>query len=54
MLEKLELIEVDEEDTSRLRLKFPPCLLYTSELFSQAEKMAKLRYQTYVRKSQED
>ena len=24
MLEKLELIEVDEEDTSRLRLKFPP------------------------------
>ena len=24
------------------------------ELFSQAEKMAKLRYQTYVRKSQED
>ena len=24
MLEKLELVEVDEEDTSRLRLKFPP------------------------------
>ena len=24
MLEKLEIIEVDEEDTSRLRLKFPP------------------------------
>ena len=24
MLEKLQLIEVDEEDTSRLRLKFPP------------------------------
>lgn len=24
MLEKLELIEVDEEDTSRLRLRFPP------------------------------
>ena len=24
------------------------------ELFTQAEKMAKLRYQTYVRKSQED
>lgn len=24
MLEKLELIEMDEEDTSRLRLKFPP------------------------------
>ena len=24
MLEKLELIEVDEEDTSALRLKFPP------------------------------
>jgi ATP-binding cassette subfamily F protein 3 len=24
MLEKLDLIEVDEEDTSRLRLKFPP------------------------------
>ena len=24
MLEKLELLEVDEEDTSRLRLKFPP------------------------------
>ena len=24
MLEKLELIEVDEEDTSHLRLKFPP------------------------------
>ncbi len=24
MLEKLEIVEVDEEDTSRLRLKFPP------------------------------
>ncbi len=24
MLEKLELLEVDEEDTSALRLKFPP------------------------------
>ncbi|MBR6286562.1 MAG: ABC-F family ATP-binding cassette domain-containing protein [Bacteroidaceae bacterium] len=24
MLEKLELVEIDEEDTSRLRLKFPP------------------------------
>lgn len=24
MLEKLELIEVDEEDTSHLRLRFPP------------------------------
>ena len=24
-LEKLELVEVDEEDTSALRLKFPPC-----------------------------
>ena len=24
MLEKLELVEVDEEDTSRMRLKFPP------------------------------
>ena len=24
MLEKLELVEVDEEDTSALRLKFPP------------------------------
>lgn len=26
MLEKLELVEVDEEDTSRLRLKFPPAV----------------------------
>ena len=26
MLEKLELVEVDEEDTSHLRLKFPPAL----------------------------
>lgn len=25
MLEKLELVEVDEEDTSRLRLRFPDC-----------------------------
>jgi len=25
MLEKLELVEVDEVDTSRLRLRFPPC-----------------------------
>lgn len=24
MLEKLEILEVDEEDTSALRLKFPP------------------------------
>ena len=24
MLEKLQIIEVDEEDTSALRLKFPP------------------------------
>lgn len=24
-LEKLEIVEVDEEDTSALRLKFPPC-----------------------------
>ena len=29
-------------------------VLDADELFSQAEKMAKLRYQTYVRKSQED